>query len=261
MPKNIGILEMIFSEEELKKFKFVWGQYHLASTKVLRPDGNGLLMVKDLRVVWDVLYSGVYNHTNTVLIDHFPMVTFINPTWTCLYPTKFKFGDCTDYFLLDIFWPLLQKLSCAIDVRRFLSINTPKWSLKNYFLDQRKYAQTYALLNREYHVTRVSMPMHSILDYSDYEIRWMEKHLVSTIPPIGDPSFTEPHIEKIALHLLSPGFRVPNVLEFVNKVREIRDTSSKFHLTPLDTCNRDIIVDEDRSKLTCSNLNCKLCPY
>ena len=112
--------------------------------------------------------------------------------------------------------------------------------------------------------TKVPIPIYTILDVSDYEVTWKEKDLVSKIPPVGHPSLTEENIKNIAISLLYTNFRGSNVkspLEFVNMVREIRDTSSKFHLTTIDKCNRDIIIDEDRSKLTCSNLKYKLCPY
>jgi hypothetical protein len=53
---------------------------------------------------------------------------------------------------------------------------------------------------------------------------------------------------------------VEDPILFVNMIRELQKVSSRFDLIdPISKCTRDITVDEDRSKLTCSNMRCNLC--
>ena len=167
-----------------------------------------------------------------------------------------------DTFLLDILWPLLQKLSSAKDVRRFLEINMPKWSSKNYELDRKNHAHTYKILEAKFIVLNVLPSTYTILDVSPHEVTWKEKYIISKIPRVGHESLTEERIGKIASSLLPLEYEGPcrnDPLQFVNMVRVIRDTTTKFDLVTAPKCNRDTIVDQDRSKLTCSNIRCKLC--
>jgi hypothetical protein len=197
-----AMVETIFTEEERNKFKFIWDQSYTSNTQVLRPDGRCDVMLKDLQKVWVHKFPDVYDDSNTILIDDSPLKTFVNPDFTTLYPTPFKFGDCEDVFLLQILWPLLEKLSCAIDVRRFLQINMPKWSSKNLKADMETNAETYAMMRNKFTVTKPSIPRYTLLDVSDYEITFHEKYLISKIPPKHHTSFTKDNIKRIVLVLL-----------------------------------------------------------
>ena len=122
------MVDTIFTEDERRQFKFIWDQSYTTDSRVERDDVKCNVMLKDLTQVWDhKIYHGIYDDTNTILVDDSPIKTFVNPTCTALYPSTFQFGDSKDTFLLDILWPLLDKLSYAIDVRQFLNINMPKW--------------------------------------------------------------------------------------------------------------------------------------
>ena len=257
-----AMVETIFTEEERNKFKFVWDNSFTTDSRVLKSDGSCNVMLKNLRMVWEAQrYAGFYDDSNTILIDDSPVKTFINPDFTSLFPTPFKFGDCEDTFLPHILWPLLLKLSLALDVRRFLQINTPKWSLKNCKYDERINSEVYATMKTKFSVTKPSVPKYTILDVSEYEVTWHEKFLISKIPP--SHKCTERNIRELALSLLGRSYEGPYLndpLQFINMIWRIRMSSEKFDLVDAVTsCNRDEIVDEDRSKLTCSNLRCTLC--
>ena len=117
-PRTDAMVKGIFTEEEQKKFKFIWDSSRTMDSKVRRRDGHFNVMFKDLTTVWNTPeFVGLYDDSNTVLIDDSPLKTFLNPDFTSLYPTPLKFGDCKDTFLPDILWPLLQKLSLARDVK------------------------------------------------------------------------------------------------------------------------------------------------
>jgi hypothetical protein len=258
-----AMVEKIFSRDEQYMFKFIWDQSYTRDSTVLRPDGNCNVMLKDLSMVWDTKYNGEYDDSNTVIIDDSPMKTFVNPTFTSLHPTSFKFGDCENTFLLYVLWPLLEKLSCATDVRRFLQINTPKWSTANAELDRASWPQIYESLKRKCNPINPSLHCYTILDLSKYEVTWEEKYKISKIPP-KDARINKKEISRIATSLLPWYYKGPysnDHLQFVNEVREVRDNTSKFALTSRSECTRDMLVDENGSKLTCSNMLCKLCRY
>jgi len=148
-----AMVQNIFKKEELSKIKFVMHQSFCTDSGVLRPDGKSNVMLKDLTMVWHRFYNGLYDATNTIVIDDSPTQTFLNPTFMALYPKIFKYADFMDTFLGDILWPFLEKLSQAVDVRLFLEINTPKWSSKNYDLDQIYHDGIHTILQTKFAVS------------------------------------------------------------------------------------------------------------
>lgn len=141
------MVKTIFTEDEQYRFKFIWDQSCTIDSSILKLDGSCHVMFKDLNRVWQ-RYSDIYDDSNTILIDDSPMKTFLNPSETALHPPSLKFGDCTDTFLPNILWPFLEKLSCARDVRWFLAINMPKWSLKNWHFDRKDNVEIYERLKK-----------------------------------------------------------------------------------------------------------------
>ena len=261
------MVKTIFTDEEQQKFKFIWDNSFTRDSQVLRPDGKCNIMFKDLTLIWDVKYNGMYDNSNTLIIDDSPLKTFVNTPFTVLHPTPFKFGDCHDSCLLDILWPVLHKLCYAVDVRKFLQLNTPKWSLANAELDIVQYPVYYEKLKKYCKVATATIHGYTILDLSEHEVTWIEKYQISKIPPRNHPSLTNKRISSIANRLLPlnyedyQGLWLNDHLGFVNKVREVRDTTNKFSFGEVTRCNRDMLIDEDRSKLTCSNIRCKDCAY
>ena len=258
------IVQTIFTQDELSKFKFIWDGSHCSDSTVPRDDMNCNVLLKDLRLVWVDKFPGVYDDSNTILIDVSPMKTFQNPEFTSLYPPIFKFGDCTDTFLIHILWPLLHKLSFAVDVRRFISINMPKWSLKNSELDRKKHADLYVALKECVVVTMPTVPKYTILDVSDLEVTWKEKRLIDQLPPRWHKGCTKERVHGLVLLLLGRLYEGPyrdDPLQFISDIEKIRYSGSrKFTLTgPVTECTRDMVVDQDRKKLTCSNIRCKDC--
>ena len=265
-----AMVEAIFSEDERAKFKFIWDQSQIIDSGILRSDGNCNVMFKSLKRIWEHKeYVGLYDDSNTVLIDDSPLKSFLNPDFTSLHPSSFKFGDCKDTFLPDILWPLLEKLSLAQDVRRFLKLNMPKWSLKTCQLDQKSNHEQYALIKYRWreHVTKPSIPKYTIFDVSKYEVSRSEKKVMCNIPFPSQKSWTENNLIRIVKDVLGYEYKGPYLTDpssFVHRIREIRKIDSKFDFKPVESiilCTRDFEVDPDGSKLTCSNLRCKDCLY
>ena len=266
-----AMVDTIFTEEERRQFKFIWNQSMTTDSGVERDDVKCNVFLKDLRQVWKHrIYNGVYDDTNTILIDDSPIKAFVNPTFTGLFPTTFQFGDSKDTFLLDILWPLLDKLSCAIDVQRFLRINTPKWSSKNERIQLRHQSEAYEMLQIKYKWSKPkpSVPTYTILDVSEHEVTYQEKSLINKLScklsvagPITQRMFDT--LKGYAISLLGRDYEGPycqDYLGFIEKIQGIRKSSTKFDYDPLITkCNRDVRVDRDRTKLTCSNARCRDC--
>jgi hypothetical protein len=254
----------IFTQDELQNFKFIWDGSHCSDSTVPRDDINCNVLLKDLGLVWEHKFLGVYDDSNTILIDVSPMKTFKNPEYTSLFPPIFKFGDCRDTFLIHILWPLLHKLSFAVDVRRFLWINTPKWSLKNSELDRKNHADVYVALKKWVVVTMPTVPKYTILNVSDLEITWKEKYLISKLPSTRHEGCTKDKVHGLVLSLLGRLYEGPyknDPLQFIYDIEDmIYSGITKFQLTgPATECTRDMVVDQDRKKLTCSNIRCKRC--
>ena len=224
------MVRIIFTKEERNKFKFIWDQSRIVDSNVPRLDARCNIMLKDLTTVWNTPeFVGVYDDSNTVLIDDSPIKTFVNPRFTSLYPTTFKFGDCEDTFLPDILWPFLQKLSLAQDVKRFLQLNMPKWSLRNQKVDEEKNVAAYAALCKGFCVTKPSIPQYTLLDVSDYEVSMREKRIISFLPPYHH--CTAENIKEAALELLGKSYQGPYVndpLQFIHKYGNLRHPVTSF---------------------------------
>src|SRR5450759_5010904 len=81
-----AMVQTIFTKEERNKFKFVWDNSFTTDSRVLKSDGSCNVMLKNLRMVWEAQrYAGLYDDSNTILIDDSLVKTFINPDFTSFF--------------------------------------------------------------------------------------------------------------------------------------------------------------------------------
>ena len=93
-----AMVDTIFTEEERRECGFIWNQNNTLDSGVQKDDVKCNVFLKDLRRIWrHQIYNGVYNDTNTILIDDSPMKAWVNPTFTALFPTTFQFWGFKGY--------------------------------------------------------------------------------------------------------------------------------------------------------------------
>lgn len=86
------MMELVFTQEEINKFRFVKTKDHVIKTGIKKQNQRGEIsevFLKDLQVVWkdhchffeDGLeaYSHYYAETNTIMIDNLPHKLCANP--------------------------------------------------------------------------------------------------------------------------------------------------------------------------------------
>ena len=162
-----ALVQTIFTEEERSQFKFIWHERYTTNSGILRPDGKRNWTLKNLGTIWDDTHRGVYDDTNTLLIDDSPFKAYPQSEDShCFIHLPLNFGDFQDTFLIDILWPLLDRLSRAIDVKLFLLVNQPKWSTMNEINDMVINIQVYDQLGKKFHAREPSNPKYTILDVS-----------------------------------------------------------------------------------------------
>ncbi|KAI6679018.1 hypothetical protein NL676_039814 [Syzygium grande] len=115
------------------KLLFCWDQSHCTMTKFTTIENRYKpLVLKELRKLWDKLEpnlpweKGVYNESNTLLLDDSPYKALCNPANTGIFPYSYHYRDAKDNSLgtggdLRVY---LESLALADDVRKGCSLQT-----------------------------------------------------------------------------------------------------------------------------------------
>ncbi|XP_010030887.2 probable C-terminal domain small phosphatase [Eucalyptus grandis] len=114
------------------KLLFCWDQSHCTITKFTTIENRDKpLVLKELRKLWDKLEpnlpweKGVYNESNTLLLDDSPYKALRNPANTGIFPYSYRYTDAKDNSLgpggdLRVY---LESLALADDVRKYVEQN------------------------------------------------------------------------------------------------------------------------------------------
>ncbi|KAF8037383.1 hypothetical protein BT93_B0324 [Corymbia citriodora subsp. variegata] len=114
------------------KLLFCWDQSHCTITKFTTIENRDKpLVLKELRKLWDQLEpnlpweKGVYNESNTLLLDDSPYKALRNPANTGIFPYSYHYRDAKDNSLgpggdLRVY---LERLALADDVRKYVEQN------------------------------------------------------------------------------------------------------------------------------------------
>jgi hypothetical protein len=255
-------MDFMFREDERTQFKAIFTRCHAFNTRI-KPgiNGNPTVVLKDFRVVWKH-FGDAYDETNTLLIDASPSTAFANPEWSSLFPTHARHSDVHDSFLTMILWPFLQLLYASNDVRCFLRLHTPKWSLLNECRDKRKRAPLYAQLHHYFpHKIWESKYFHTILDVGKDDISWDTRDLIQHLGPLE--KLDDKRVKQVAALGLGAdyfGIYKQDPRKFLKDVLQVRDSTKKFlNSHTKDACLRDRKIDKKGRKFTCTNVECKLC--
>lgn len=253
------MIKLLFTNLERKQFKFIFCQEETTDADIPRPDGKCNIFMKDFKKVWSK-FPDLYDSSNIVLIDDCRWKGFLNPSWTQLIPSPFICQETSDDFLMVVLAPYLDKLALAYDVRQFLFENLPKWSFKNYLM---QWEVSPNLYNQLFEKHGTSLPeniwKHTVFDFTREEISWSYRDEVMKVQSVEDLALKYPMVPEIFLGRQYVGPYRENVMMFYSDILYVRDTTRKFTVDGSEKeCNRDMRVDMDGKRLTCSNRFCLL---
>jgi hypothetical protein len=256
-------METIFTEDERRQFKFVFTQEKTYNTGIQRPDitdGKANILLKNCRAIYED-FDGVYQDTNTVLIDDSPIKAMANPQFTSLFPSSFHHVNVQDNFLMKILLPFLKGLATAFDVRCYLELNTPMWSLENEARDKKANALIYEQIKKKCHFVKWKPYFrHTILDLTSAEISWDVKTSINALDRVNfwDTKEMMSLVEScLGKHYGGQYREFP--AKFLTKILEVRDNSSKFvNIHPRAHCTRMKKIDAAGRLKTCTNVNCNV---
>ena len=102
------------------KFLFVMHQGDCTNTGLRNPGKKASpLFLKELAKVWCRFPQGLFNETNTLLIDDTPYKALWNPPYTAIFPEAYQYNEADD-FLKTTLPEYLTQLRDAVDVREFV---------------------------------------------------------------------------------------------------------------------------------------------
>jgi hypothetical protein len=254
------MVNMIFTDEERRQFKFIFSQEKAFDTRIPRPDiadGKANVLLKDFRVIWNQ-FGDLYDATNTILIDDSPVKAFANPPNSALFPSPYAHSPVQDDFLMTILLPCLGKLWRVVDVTCYLRLNTPKWSLRNVQKDRQTNVAVYAQLQRFKDKIWHFRNPYTVLDLTPAEIPWYIKFSIWKLNSLDKMDDTQ--VKSIADICMGQHYSGPyrgDPHEFVKDLLTMKENTSEFKMRDdKRVCNRDRLVDRGGAKLTCSNVNC-----
>lgn len=266
--KSRDIFRHIFRGYQREKMLFFFNQTSAHDTGLKNPyskHGTAPIYWKLLPSFYKMDFP--YDVHNTLLIDDSPYKCFANHARTCLFAPTYspRTGMEEDDFLLNMLWPVLEKLQYARDVRLFMFYNEPLWSRAKLQDDKQRHALIYENLERDFShwipMGIKTFPYH-VLDISEYELPWGVKDLVTNlVGPVNKMSN-----KKVCDLVWDLGIKhYPDLQKtprlFLEDVLKVRDTTSHFqNLHPYPgACTRNMRVDRSALKSTCTNRECEEC--
>ncbi|XP_048135834.1 uncharacterized protein LOC115743462 [Rhodamnia argentea] len=127
----VPVVDFLMGDSK-ERLLFCWDQSHCTATKFTTIENRDKpLVLKELRKLWDKLEpnlpweKGVYNDSNTLLLDDSPYKALRNPPNTGIFPYSYHYRDAQDDSLgpggeLRVY---LESLALADDVRKYVEQN------------------------------------------------------------------------------------------------------------------------------------------
>ena len=260
--KATSMINIILTPEEKQQLKFVFTQVHTFDTGIKSGSlDSASVLLKDLRIVWEH-FGDLYDETTTVLIDPSPVRAFANPGWTGLFPSPFLYSATSDTFLLQDLWPLLDYLRFSNNVRCFLQLKSPKWSLLNGCRDRRNNLGIYGQLELQFpHKIWVPKFKETILDIAKDDISWDMREWLQSLGPLE--TVDDESMQQLVSLGIGPDYsgvyRIDS-RKFLENVLHVRDTTTKFRNSyEKYACLKMRKTSTKQAWATCINVECIKC--